>query len=152
MGRLAGIVFVTAILATVAPDRFGGDEAGPLRWDGAPRTSAMAGTPGDRLLFGHVVNRSDEVQRLRAAEVRVVDGDGDRLQASAAFADGFVPAVSLRGYGAELYAADGAVADVGGDVTLKPGQAAPLSVSFTVPDGAATPAAIVYGEGRLTLE
>src|SRR5215218_2873919 len=96
MGRITGIVVVTAVLAVLAPGRFGGHE-GPLRWEAAPRTSVLGATPDDRLVFGHVVNRSKKVARLRAADVRILDGDGDRLPGAAAFADGFVPGVALRG-------------------------------------------------------
>jgi hypothetical protein len=154
MGRLAGIVVVTAILAAVAPGRFGGHarEHGPLRWDAAPRSSALGGTGGDRLLFGHVVNRSDHVARLRAADVRVRDADGDELTTSAAYADGFVAGVSLRGYGDELFGGDGMGAGVGREIALGPGQAAPLSVSFTVPAGGEKAVALDYGAGTLPLE
>jgi hypothetical protein len=151
MGRIAGIVVVTAVLAVIAPGRFGGHHDGPLRWVGAPRTSAMGATPGDRLLFGQVVNRSDHAARLRAADVHVLDSKGAALPASAAFADGFVPGVSLRGYGTELFADSGAGGQVGREIVLAPGQRAPLSVSFTTrEDHGAT--SIEYDGGRLTLK
>ncbi|MEA2248795.1 MAG: hypothetical protein QOH46_3324, partial [Solirubrobacteraceae bacterium] len=105
---------------------------------------------GDRLLFGHVVNRSGHVARLRAADVHVRDADGGELRTSAAYAGGFVPGVSLRGYGDEMFGGDGMSA--GREITLGPGQAAPLSVSFTVARGESGPVAIEYGEGTLALE
>jgi hypothetical protein len=151
MGRIIGIVVVTALLAVLAPGRFDGSHDGPLKWDAAPRTSVLGSTPDDRLLFGHVVNRSKKVARLRAADVHVLDGDGDRLPGGAAFADGFVPGVTLRGMDAEMFGAVEASADVGGEVVLEPGQSAPLSVSFTAASGARA-AAIDYGGGRLKLE
>jgi hypothetical protein len=151
MGRITGIVVVTAILAVLAPGRFGGGPEGPLKWDAAPRTSVLGSAADDRLLFGHVVNRSKKAARLRAADVHVLDGDGDRLPASAAFADGFVPGVTLRGMDAEMFGAVEASADVGGEVVLEPGQSAPLSVSFTAASGAHA-AAIDYCGGRLKLE
>jgi hypothetical protein len=141
-----------AVLAVVAPGHFGGGakrEDGPLRWQGPARTSAMAGSAGDHLLFGRVVNHSDHPLRLRAADVRVLDAKGHALRTRAAFADGFVPQVTLSGYGAELYGADAAV-DVGREVVLRTGQAAPLSASFTMGAGSRA-AAIDYGAGRLAL-
>jgi hypothetical protein len=152
MGRIAGIVVVTALLAAIAPGRFGGghDTGGALRWQAPPRMSVLGMSPDDRLLFGRVVNHSGQRARLRAADVHVLDGDGDALPGSAAFADGFVPGVTLRGYGTELSAAGAGGAAVGGDVVLAPGQSAPLSVSFTAADGH-RPAAIDYGGGRLKL-
>jgi hypothetical protein len=154
MGRIAGVAVVMAVLAAVAPGRFGGGDDGgaALRWDGRPRVSAMAGAPGDQLLFGRVVNRSREPVRLRAADVHVLDRDGDDLHTSAAFSDGYVAAVSLRGYGSELYAGDAAAGAVGQEVVLAPGASAPLSASFTVGGGAAAPAAVAVGKRRLALE
>ncbi|MEA2319265.1 MAG: hypothetical protein QOD44_3454 [Solirubrobacteraceae bacterium] len=154
MGRLAGIVAVTAILAAMGPARVGGHKAepGPLRWDGAPRASAIAGGGGDRLLFGHVVNRSDHVMRLRSADVHVRDGDGDELRTSAAYADGFIAGVTLRGYGDEIYSGDAASTGPGSEVALRPGEAAPLTVSFTVAPGDGRPVAVDYGDGTLALE
>jgi hypothetical protein len=150
MGRITGIVVVTAVLAVLAPGRFGGGaQDGPLRWDAAPRMSVLGAMPDDRLLFGHVVNRSKKAARLRAADVHVLDADGDRLPGAAAFADGFVPGVTLRGMGAEVFGAAGA--GVGREVVLAPGESAPLSVSFTAAGGVRA-AAIDYGGGRLVLK
>jgi hypothetical protein len=151
MGRIAGIVVVTALLAVIAPGRFGGHHDGPLRWAGAPRTSALGTAAADRLLFGRVVNRSGDRARLRAADVRVLDSRGNALPGSAAFADGFVPGVTLRGSGTELFLASDGGADVGREIVLAPGQSAPLSVSFTTGEGHSA-SAIDYGGGRLTLK
>jgi hypothetical protein len=151
MGRITGIVVVTAILAVLAPGRFGGNHDGPLKWEAAPRTSVLGATPDDRLLFGRVVNRSSKSTRLRASDVHVLDADGDQLSGSAAFADGFVPGVTLRGMGAEMFGASDLGADVGQEVVLAPGQRAPLSVSFTARGGKRA-AAIDYGGGRLALK
>ena len=151
MGRIGGIVIVTAVLAAIAPGMVSGHKATPLRWEGAPRMTTMAGTVGDRLLFGHVVNHSDRRVKLRAAEVHVLDADGDELRTSAAYADGFVPGVTLRGYESDLYGADEETATVGREIALAPGASAPLSISFSAPDGERA-SAIEYGGGRLKLE
>jgi hypothetical protein len=79
----------------------------------------------------------------------VLDADGDELPGSAAFADGFVPGVTLRGMDAEMFGS--ADADVGREVVLAPGQRAPLSVSFTAADGVEA-TAVDYGRGELALE
>jgi hypothetical protein len=143
---------VLALLAAVVPGRIGGAAAkqdGPLRWEAPARTSAVAGTKGDHLLFGRVVNHSNHPIRLRAADVHLVGRDGHRLRTKAAFADGFVPSVQLNGYGDEMYGAATA-GGVGSAVVLKTGQAAPLSASFTA--GADERAvAIEYDGGRLKL-
>jgi hypothetical protein len=151
MGRIFGIAVVMAVLAVVAPGRFGGHAAthgGPLRWQTPARMSTVGETPGDHLLFGRVVNHSDRTIRLRAADVHVLDAKGRRLKTRAAFADGFVPGVMLNGYG-ELYASDPSVA-VGREVVLRTGQAAPISASYSAPAGERA-AMVDYGAGRLRL-
>src|ERR1700749_3742599 len=100
-----------AILAAVAPGRFGGHDTkpdGPLRWQAPARTSALAGATGDHLLFGRVGNHSHPAIRLKAADVHVIDKDGHRLPTRAAFADGFVPGVMLNGFSSEMYGGGGA--------------------------------------------
>jgi hypothetical protein len=152
VGRILGIAAVLALLAVVAPGRFGGASAtqdGPLRWQAPARTSAVAGTTGDHLLFGRVVNHGNRPIRLRAADVHLLGRDGHRLRTHAAFADGFVPSVQLGGYGDEMYGA-AAAGGVGSEVVLKTGQAAPLSASFTAGAGERA-VAIEYHGGRLKL-
>jgi hypothetical protein len=149
-----GIGVVLAVMAAVAPGALGGKSAtredGPLRWQAPARTSQVAGTTSDHLLFGRVVNHGNRSIRLRAADVHLLDRDGHRLTTRAAFADGFVPGVMLSGYGAEMYGAD-ATAQVGREVVLKTGQAAPLAASFTAGAGKSA-VAIEYHGGRLQLK
>jgi hypothetical protein len=149
-----GIGVVLAVMAAVAPGALGGNSAtredGPLRWQAPARTSQVAGTTSDHLLFGRVVNHGNRSIRLRAADVHLLDRDGHRLTTRAAFADGFVPGVMLSGYGAEMYGAD-ATAQVGREVVLKTGQAAPLAASFTAGAGKSA-VAIEYHGGRLQLK
>jgi hypothetical protein len=144
---------VLAVLAAIVPGRFGGSSAakenGPLRWQAPARTSAIAGTTGDHLLFGRVVNHSNHPIRLRAEDVHLVARNGDRLRTQAAFADGFVPSVQLDGYADEMYGGD-AAAGVGNEIVLKTGQAAPLSASFTAA-GDERAVAIEYDGGQLKL-
>jgi hypothetical protein len=147
-----GIAAVMAVLAVVAPGRFGGGDVkpdGPLRWQSPARTSAIAGASDDHLLFGRVVNHSGKPIRLRAADVHILDRDGHRLPTRAAFADGFVPGVMLSGFSGEMYGAD-ADAQIGSEILLRTGAATPLSASFTAGAGKRA-AAIEYDGGRLTL-
>jgi hypothetical protein len=150
-----GIGAVLAVMAAVAPGALGGGKSatsadGPLRWQAPARTSEVAGTPGDHLLFGRVVNHGTRVIRLKAADVHLLDREGHRLATRAAFADGFVPGVMLSGFDAEMYGAD-ATAQVGREIVLKTGQAAPLAASYTA--GADKRAvAIEYDGGRLQLK
>jgi hypothetical protein len=149
VGRLVGIAAVMAILAVIAPGRFGGHGAkpgGPLRWQSPARTAPVGQTPSDHLLFGRIVNHSDRTIRLTAADVHVLDAKGHRLKTRAAFADGFVPGVMLSGY-AELYSGG---APVGQAIVLRTGQAAPISASYSAPGGDRA-AMVDYGAGRLEL-
>jgi hypothetical protein len=152
VGRIVGIAAVLAVLAAIAPGRFGHDAAtaqgGPLRWQAPARTSAVAGTTADHLLFGRIVNHGTKTIRLRATDVHLVGRDGHRLPTRAAFADGFVPGVMLSGYGAEMYG--GGNAQVGRVVVLRTGQAAPLAASFTAGAGERA-VAIEYAGGTLRL-
>jgi hypothetical protein len=151
VGRIFGIAAVMAVLALLAPGRFGGHAAkpdGPLRWQFPARTSSVGQGGADHLLFGRVVNHSARTIRLRAADVHVVDARGRRLKTRAAFADGFVPSVMLHGYG-ELYGSDGS-GSVGRAVVLRTGQAAPVSASYSAPAGERA-AMLDYGAGRLAL-
>jgi hypothetical protein len=154
VGRIVGIAAVLAVLAAVAPGRFGHaattHEDGPLRWQAPARTQPVAGTATDHLLFGRVVNHGTKQIRLRAADVHLLGRNGHRLPTRAAFADGFVPGVMLSGYGAEMYGADSGV-QVGREVVLKTGQAAPLAASFTAAAGERA-VAIQYSGGTLRLK
>jgi hypothetical protein len=154
VGRILGIGVVLAVIAAVAPGALSGKSAarsdGPLRWQAPARTRAVAGASDDHLLFGRVVNHGTKTIRLRAADVHLLDRDGHRLRTRAAFADGFVPGVMLSGYDAEMYGAD-AMAQVGREVVLKTGQAAPLAASYTSAGADQRAVAIEYDGGRLKL-
>jgi hypothetical protein len=150
VGRIFGIVAVMAVLAVVAPGRFGGHAdkpGGPLRWQSPARTSTVGQTTSDHLLFGRVVNHSRKTIRLRATQVHVLDAKGHRLQTRAAFADGFVPGIMLSGDG-EMYG--GPSVAVGGAIVLRTGQAAPVSASYRVAGGQRA-AMLDYGAGRLAV-
>jgi hypothetical protein len=150
VGRIFGIAAVMAVLAVLAPGRFGGHAVkpgGPLRWQSPARTATVGQTPSDHLLFGRVVNHSAKTIRLRAVQVHVLDAKGHPLKTRAAFADGFVPGVVLSG-SSELYA-DPSVA-VGREIVLRTGQAAPISASYRAATGRRA-AMLDYGAGRLAL-
>ena len=103
----------------------GGSHA--VGWVGHPRSGAIE---GGRMLFGTLVNRTHKPLTLRAAQVRVVDGDGHSLASAAAFAGGYNPSIALRGFGAEMFASAAGAASAGSRAVLAPGATAPLSVSW----------------------
>ena len=88
--RIVALLAVVALVALVFGIVFGqGSAPGPLRWAAEPRT----GVAGEQqVLYGTLVNRAKTPVRVRTTDVRVVDGDGKRLTASAAFSGGYVSA------------------------------------------------------------
>jgi hypothetical protein len=144
--RLPVLVLVAAALASA-----GCGSERSLRWQEAPRTQSNAGQPGGHLLFGTVVNRTNQALALKAGDVRVIDRDGRRLPSAAGFSDGFLPNVVLRGYGTEMFAAEVVGVGAGASARVSPGGRTPLSVSWTVPADGAPAAAIEVGGTRLTL-
>jgi hypothetical protein len=92
--RRLALVAAVALVAFVVGVAWGhGDNPGPLRWDGTPR----AGTAGaQQILYGTLINRSKTPVRVRTGDVRVLDGNGKALTASAAFSGGYVPAFAGR--------------------------------------------------------
>ena len=83
------------------------------------------------MLFGTLVNRAGRLLRLRAADVRVLDGHGRPLPAAAAFSGGYEAGIALRGFGTEMFAAPAAGPATGAHAVLAPGATAPLSVSWS---------------------
>ncbi len=109
---LLGVAALVAFVFGVAWGR--GDSPGPLRWAGTPR----AGVAGEQqVLYGTIVNRAEKPVRVRAGDVRVVDGDGKRLEAAAVFSGGYVLALSGP--------------DRSPPTVLRPGARLPLSVTWT---------------------
>ncbi len=98
-----------------------------VAWKGHPRSGPVE---GGQMLFGTLVNRSHKPLRLRAADVRVLDGNGHALPAAAAFSSGYDASIALRGFGSEMFASAVVGAASGADAVVTPGDTLPLSVSW----------------------
>ena len=83
------------------------------------------------MLFGTLVNRAGRPLRLRASDVRVVDGHGHSLPAAAAFSGGYEAGIALRGYGAEMFASSVTGASSRATAVLAAGATVPLTVSWS---------------------
>jgi hypothetical protein len=126
----------------------GGSEK--LSWQGSPRLFVPASLPGDRVLMATVKNTGTKPITVKVPELRVLDGQGRRVRASAQF---------IAGYAHGLIYPDTEARDkqplveqrrIGEQVLLRPGRTAPLMVSWHQPRGAA-PEKVDYGKGSLKL-
>ena len=123
-GRL---VCVLAVAVAVLVGGAGCGAGATVAWKGHPRSGPIE---GGQMLFGTLLNRSGQPLRLRAADVRVLDRNGQELSAAAAFAGGYNAGIALRGFGTEMFAAAAVGASDGATVAIAPGATATLSVSW----------------------
>lgn len=139
---------VVAIVAAGLLAGCGGSEK--LSWQGAPKLFVPASLPGDRVLMATVKNTGTKPITVKVPQLRVLDGGGKRVPASAQF---------ISGYAHGLIYPDTKARDkqplveqrrIGQQILLRPGRTAPLMVSWHQPRGAA-PAKVDYGKGTLKL-
>ena len=124
-GRLVCALAATLAVAVGGAGCGGAEVVG---WKGHPRTGPVE---GGSMLFGTLVNQSSKPLSLRAAQVKVIDGNGHVLPSAAAFAGGYNAAIALRGFGAEMFAAPAGGAATRAVAVLAPGATIPLSVSWS---------------------
>ena len=142
----AAAVVVIALLA--------GDSAprAVLAWEGET-TVFQSGKPTDRVLTGKVRNTSRDDVTLDVEDIRLVDADGRELQSTArflaAFAHGRYP-WSLRGDDPRALGSQERTL-IGEMARLRPGQVAPLTLSWRVPPGGRPPVQVDFGSTSLAL-
>jgi hypothetical protein len=125
----------------------GGDD-GRLAWKGTPALIQAAKT--DRVLYGEVRNDSLKDVDLRYQDVRVLDADGEEVQSAVRF---------IAAFAHGLYAWSQRPKDPGdferrrlGEIaTIKPGQTAPITLSWRVPAGAEQPVKVDFGKAEIAL-
>lgn len=148
MARRAALLGLLALAVAGPLAGCGGSEK--LSWEGKPRLFIPATLPGDRILMATVKNTGTKPINVKVPDLRVVDGQGRRIRASAQF---------IRAYAHGLIFPDVKPRDkqplveqrrIGQQVLLRPGRTAPLMVSWHQPRGAA-PAKVDYGKGTLAL-
>jgi hypothetical protein len=124
----------------------GGDD-GRLAWKGTPDL-IQAG--GDRVLYGQVRNDSLKDVDLSYRDVRVLDADGREVESAvrfiAAFAHGLYP-WSQR----PKDVGDFERRRLGEIATIKPGQSAPITLSWRVPEGEPQPVKVDFGTAEVSL-
>lgn len=93
-----------------------------------------------------MINESLRPVKLSAKDVRVVDSEGERLDATVLFLSSFVRSLEPYNRG-PVDLPDDELERLGRTVRVDPGKSAPLTVSWRENDG--RPVAIEYGLGSL---
>jgi hypothetical protein len=139
---------LTLLLAVAAPAGCGGDDelgSGDLMWEEKPRIFTNPNLPDDRILAGTVRNDTLETVTLVARELDVRSPDGDEMESASIFAQTFVRGVFPQNRGTDI--PEGEQLRIGLQARLKPGETAPLTVSWRQQGEQA--AVVDYGAGTL---
>ena len=126
-----------------------GDGTGALRWTQEPRVATPPTLPDERVLTGRVTNDSLEPLELEAADLRLVDSDGDRVPGQVAFLTGYVIPPEPRNRG-PVELPDRERRRLGQIVRIEPGKAAPVSMAWRI-EGGREPVRVEYGDASLAL-
>jgi hypothetical protein len=125
-----------------------GDDA-ELAWKDAKVFSSGVAT--DRILAARITNTSLREVDLDVRDMRVLDGRGGEVRSAARFREAFAHGIfpfSARAEGAED---DFERRRLGEILTLKPGQAAPITLSWRVAERGRKPALVDFGPVELDL-
>jgi hypothetical protein len=120
-----------------------------LQWKEKPNLILVPSLPQDRILTGQLRNASLHSVDLDAKEVRIVDAKGRVLRSTARFSQVF--AHGLYPWSWRIKGSRFERARIGEIATIKPGQAAPLTLSWRVPDGGSEPVEVRFDGGSLSL-
>ena len=148
--RITAGVAVVAALALGAVLLFaggaGGSDAETLAWKGKVQVFDT-GIPTDKVLYTQLENVSLRDVDLDTKNVTLYDEDGDEVRSAtvflAAFAHGIFP------YGTPL--SDFEKRRLGKIATLKPGQAVPITMSWSVPEGGKPPVKADFGSAEIVV-
>lgn len=145
---LAALACTLAALVLSACGDAAATGSGDLRWDEVPAVFTPETLPDDRIATGSIRNDSLREIELAARDLKVLDSDGDEVPAAAIFNEGF---------GRSYYdPSRGPLPEpervrIGREAKLKPGDAVPLTVSWTEAAGGAPAEVVDYGGGSLPL-
>lgn len=145
---LLALAVATLTLAGCGEGSDPGTGSGELRWEEAPTVYAPETLPRDKIATGMVRNDSLREISLTARDLRLLDGGGEEVQSSAVFLEGFGKTyydISRE----ELPEAERL--RIGLDARLRPGETAPLTVSWRQAGGVGPPEVVDYGDGTLPL-
>jgi hypothetical protein len=114
-------------------------------WEKKPRIFTNPNLPDDRILAGTVRNDSLETVNLVARDLDVRTPGGDDMESAAVFAQTFVRGVFPQNRGSEIPESE--QLRIGLRARLKPGETAPLTVSWRQQGRHAS--VVDYGAGTL---
>ncbi len=137
-------------LATLALGGCGGGEdqaSGDLTWVETPRVFTAEAPADARVLQGEVRNDSLRRVDLTPGDLRLVARDGAPVKASVVFIDYFLH--GLHPPTREPQLPDSELRRTGRKVRLEPGQATPLTVSWSAETTPEPPVRVDYGAGSL---
>ena len=120
-----------------------------LQWKEKPSLILVPSMPQDRILTGQLRNASLHAVDLDTEKVRILDRKGRALRSTALFSQHF--AHGLYPWSWHVKGSKFERARIGKIVTIKPGQAAPLTLSWRVPAGGSEPVEVRFDGGSLTL-
>jgi hypothetical protein len=145
--RRAALTLTVLLLAVVAAGCGSDDElgSGDLMWEEKPRVFTNPNLPDDRILAGIVRNDSLETVTLVARDLDVRAPGGDDMESAAIFAQTFVRGVFPQNRGSDIPETE--QLRIGLRARLKPGETAPLTVSWRQQGEHA--ALVDYGRGTL---
>ncbi len=147
---VAGALLIALAITAFALGKRGGSEqgAGDLAWAKSPRVFTPQRLPQDRVLTARLRNDSLRKVRLRAQDLRLEDGGGRRVQATAVFLDSFMHGLyPPTRQPAEV--TDAELRRTGRLAVIAPGESVPLTVAWRRGGGAGAPLRLDYGVGYL---
>jgi hypothetical protein len=147
LGVAAAVVIALLTAAGCGGD---GNGANPLAWKEDPDLVVPPRLPGDRILRGEVTNGSLDRVVVEARDLKLVDGEGRRVEGTATFLSSYVHSIYPPTRGPSPYP-ESERERVGQIARIEPGKSAPLTVSWHEPKGPRTPVKIDYGSGSLSI-
>lgn len=151
LAAAAALLAAAVVLGAVLLSGDGGSTA-TVAWSGEKQIF-QSGKPTDRVLAGKIENTSLEDVTIDTEDIRILDADGREVQSTArflaAFAHGLYP-WSLRGDDPRDLGSQERTR-IGEMVKLRPGQVAPLTLSWRVAPGGEQPVRVDFGSTSLPL-
>ena len=148
------VAVATAALVAVAALAFagGGEDGGKLAWAGKPQVF-QSGKATDSVMSAKVRNVSREPMTVDTLDIRVLDAEGKELKSTARFLAAYMHgrySWSMRGDDPRDLGADERER-MGEIAVLKPGEEAPFTASWRVPQGGKQPVRIDFGKTTVRL-
>jgi hypothetical protein len=128
------------------------DQIGALVWTKQPLLVTPENLPKDRILAGEIRNDSMRELRLRAKDIRIVDGNGKPMRGNVIFIDGYSHPLAPFDIGPDpSQLPDKAAIRLGYLAKLEPGRSTPVNVSWREPAAGRGTARLEYNGGILPI-